>query len=268
MESTYARPTANELEGKRGNTREDALTALYRAARKAADAGGHVLLPAFALGRTQELLRVIEEATATGDLPPGDVYIGGMGEQITNIYSAYMRSMWVAPGQMRTASEMKRWVRDGTSFDEAIEYALGLESFSYFICSPAMLSGGWSRAFLQRMVDEERHAVVFTGYLPRHGGGIRNLSQMHRGASIPLDGRERSVKINCEWVRAPLSAHAPRGDLMAFAQRMLLGGRSVSFGVLHGTVEAQESLAGEIDDLDGASAKSLTNGLPWSPQIG
>ena len=134
MESTYALASDIEREGRRTTTREDSLRALYRAARKAADAGGHMLLPAFALGRTQELLRVIEEATATGDLPPGDVYIGGMGERISEVYSGYKGKTWVAPGEMRRATEMNRWLNDGTAFDDAVDEAVSRTSFSYFIC--------------------------------------------------------------------------------------------------------------------------------------
>jgi len=266
MESTYALPSENELAGKRNLTRDDALKTLYRAATKAADAGGHVLLPAFSLGRTQELLRVIEDATATGELPAGDVYIGGMGERISEIYSDYKGSPWVAPGEMRRATEMNRWLRDSVSFDEVVDEAVSRKSFSYIICSPAMLSGGWSRAFLQRMVHEERHAVVFTGYLPLHGGGIRNLAKLHTGGLITLD--DATIKIECDWRKATLSAHAPLGDLRAFAQRMLLGGKQVTFGMVHGSNGAPESLAGDVNDFEGANATALSNGVPWKPQIG
>jgi Cft2 family RNA processing exonuclease len=266
MESTYAKPNDNEQAGKRNPTREDALKILYRAAAKAADAGGHVLLPAFSLGRTQELLRIIEDATAEGAMPAGDVYIGGMGERISELYSDYKGSGWVAPGEMRRATEMNRWLGNDKSFDEVVEEAVNRPSFSYIICSPAMLSGGWSRAFLRRMVEEDRHAVVFTGYLPRHGGGIRNLSQLYSGGPITLD--ETTVKIHCEWRKATLSAHAPLPDLRAFAQRMLLGGKQVTFGMVHGSVDAQESLAGDVNDFDGATATSLSNGVPWKPQLG
>ena len=208
---------------------------------------------------------MIEDATATDELPAGDVYIGGMGERITELYSAY-KGTWAAPGEMRRASEMNRWLRDATSLDEVVEEVVTRESFSYIIVSPAMLSGGWSRAFLRRMVADERHAVVFTGYLPRHGGGIRNLSQLYTGAPITLD--EDTVKIRCDWRKAMLSAHAPRGDLLAFAQRMLLGDKQVAFGIVHGMPEAQASLAADIAEFDGATATPLSNGVPWKPQNG
>jgi Cft2 family RNA processing exonuclease len=163
MESTYARPTDNEHELRRMASREDNLQDLYKAARRAHEAGGKVLLPAFSLGRTQELLRIIEDDTVTGELPSGDVYIGGMGEKITEIYNDYKGSMWVAQGHMSRATEINRWLKDGIAFDEVVDDIVERDTFAYIIVSPAMLSGGWSRAFLYRMVKDERHAVVFTG---------------------------------------------------------------------------------------------------------
>ena len=266
MESTYAAQNANEKEGKRapGASREAQLRELFRTARKAFDAGGHVLLPAFSLGRTQELLRLIE-LHAGDELPDGEVYIGGMGEQITQIYADHQGTGWVEPGALRRATEMNKWLRDGMRFDEVVEDVLDRDP-SYIIVSPAMLSGGWSRAFLSRMVTEEQHAVMFTGYLPRHGGGIRNLSHLHTGAKIGLD--DQQLPIRCQWKQATLSAHAPAGDLHAFAQRMLLGREHVAFGAVHGSQDAQAALIEHISDLENASAVSLSNGMPWKPPRG
>lgn len=264
MESTYAIPSDAEREQRRVPTREDHLHELYRAARKAAEAGGKVLLPAFSLGRTQELLRVIEDATATGEMPRGEVYIGGMGERLTEIYNDYKGSTWVAQGQMSRATEINRWLKDGIAFDEVVDDLASRDAFSYIIVSPAMLSGGWSRAFVHRMIEDERHAVVFTGYLPQHGGGIRNLARLHTNSKFTLD--DRQVEIKCAWRKATLSAHAPQNDLRAFAKRMLLGGKEVAFGMVHGSPQAEEALAADVNELDGATATALSNGVPWSPQ--
>jgi Cft2 family RNA processing exonuclease len=265
MESTYAVPNDAEKELKRTDSREDNLKKLYKAARKAYESGGKVLLPAFSLGRTQELLRVIEDATATGELPKGEVYVGGMGERLTEIYNDYKGTMWVAPGQMSRASEINRWLNDGTSFDDVVDDLVNRDTFAYIIVSPAMLSGGWSRAFVHRMIEDERHAIVFTGYLPPTAGGIRNLARLHTGSKFTLD--DRQVEIKCTWrPKATLSAHAPQHDLREFAKRMLLGGKEVAFGMVHGSPQAEEALVADVNELDGATATALSNGVPWIPQ--
>src|SRR3954471_18500210 len=123
-----------------------------------------------------------------------------------------------------------------------------------------------SRAFVHRMIEDERHAVVFTGYLPPSGGGIRNLGRLHTGSKFTLD--DRQVEIKCMWrTKATLSAHAPQHDLREFAKRMLLGGKEVAFGMVHGSPQAEDALAADIGDLDGAIATALSNGVPWIPQL-
>ncbi len=269
IESTYARLDDSEREGRRAPGRDEALDELFKAARRAQANGGHVLLPAFSLGRTQELLQIIEDYSTTGELPKGTVFIGGMGERIVQTYSAHRGSVWSASSQMSGAEELHRSLKGGgRTLDEVVDERVSSEQFSYFIVSPALLSGGWSRAFLRRMVDEERHSVVFTGYMPRHAGNIRNFAGKHTGAPIRFDEDGRQTKIECAWRKALLSAHAPARDLHAVAKRMLKGGKEVAFGTVHGNPEAQQALASYIDGLDGASASSLENGVPWSPQRG
>lgn len=271
-ESTYARLDDVGREGRRGPGREEALEELFKAARKAHANGGHVLLPAFSLGRTQELLQIIEDFSVTGELPKGEVFIGGMGERIVQVYRDHRSSEWSAGTQMSRADELHRSLKGGSggeqTMEEAVDEHVSSEQFSYFIVSPAMLSGGWSRAFLRRMVDEERHAVVFTGYMPPHAGGIRSFARKHTGAPIRFEEDAKQTKIECAWRTAPLSAHAPARDLHAFAKRMLKGGKEVAFGTVHGHPDAQQELASYIEQLDGASASSLENGVSWSPQRG
>ena len=270
MESTYGLLDAGEVEGRRrrgqeGRDRE--LQLFFDAAEKAFEAGGHVLLPAFSLGRTQELARIIH--TYAGDrLPKGRIHLGGMGERILELYNDYGRpgDRWVRPGDWPGITPINRWLREAGSFEEVVHDILTGES-SYIIASPAMLSGGWSRAFLHEMVGDARQAVVFTGYLPRHGGGIRNLSQLHTNSQFKLD--EQTVTIKCLWEKPSLSAHAPARDLRRFAERMARGRDEVAFGMLHGNPASQAALAEDVQSaLDNATATPLDNGVPWEPQRG
>ena len=94
------------------------------------------------------------------------------------------------------------------SFEDVVDDRRCEGTFAYIIVSPAMLSGGWSRAFLQRMIEDERHAVVFTGYLPPHARRDPRLHRLHTGSKFTLD--ERQVEIKCAWRKATLSrARAP-----------------------------------------------------------
>lgn len=267
MESTYGRLEEGERDGRRRRLagRERVVQRLSDASEKAFEKGGFVLLPSFSLGRTQELLRLL----GLPEMPSAPIYLGGMGERITTVYSDWGKrrdGVWVPPGRFASGvTSINGWVRDHTGFAAAAAEVLEDHEPGYVICSPAMLSGGWSRAFLELMIEEERHAIAFTGYLPSHAGNIRHIDRVRRGQPIHLADGARTVR--CDWlVLKGLSAHAPAGDLRRFALDMARG-RPAAFACVHGDKPAQEELAGWISEhVDGASAYSMQRGLPWNPR--
>lgn len=272
MESTYGsrRPESNDGGRLRRSLspREAAVKVLCRRAEHAHDNGGVMLLPAFSLGRTQELAKLIEHAKRDGQAPPGDIIVAGMGEKLTQVYENYSRgtNAWARAEDMPRVDELGSRLRKHPDlrFDDVVGEVLD-GGFSYVIASPAMLSSGWSRSFLTQMVDNPAHAVVMSGYVPRHGGRIPRLHQLHKGDTLDLgNGRHR---IQCEFDQLKgLSAHAPAVDLHQFAQYMARQGDNVAFAMVHGDEAAQRSLAEDVAELpDVASAQPLHNGEIWQP---
>ena len=266
MESTYGLLRAEEREGRRRSShgRERATKILADVASKTLDDGGHVLLPAFSLGRTQEIAMLIDRERGRS-LPDGKIYVAGMGERITTVYDDFDRSQggWRRSGEFPAITSVRKWLGGGNTFEDVVAEVLESRP-SYIIASPAMISSGWSRAFLHAMVDDPRHAIVFTGYLPKHAGNIPNLREMHQGKSMRLDGENREIK--CRWEKIGLSAHAPSSDLELFARDVTQGRDSAHIGLVHGMPEAQRDLAERLSgQLESATVRSLRNGEPWVP---
>jgi Cft2 family RNA processing exonuclease len=266
MESTYGQLRAEEREGRRrgGAGRERATAILADVATKTLEDGGHMLLPAFSLGRTQELAMIIQQERGRS-MPEGKIYVAGMGEKITEIYDNFdrPRDPWRRPGEFPQTTSIRKWLSGGNTFQDVVAEVLESEP-GYIIASPAMMSSGWSRAFLDAMVGDPRHAIVFTGYLPRHAGNIPNLRDLYQGAAMRLDGENRLIA--CRWEKVGLSAHAPSVDLERFARDLCQGRDTVHVGLVHGTVEAQRELADRLtDQLADATVRSLRNGEPWVP---
>lgn len=269
VESTYGQLNAEAREGRRRMHvgRAQAVQLLKDHAEKAFERGGFVLLPTFSLGRTQELQRLL----AGRDLPEAPIYMGGMGERITTVYSTWASKrdagQWTSPGRFASGGgSINNVLRDHPGFQSAAEEILGEFQPGYLLVSPAMLSGGWSRAFLELMVEDPRHAVLFTGYLPKHAGGIRNVDRVDTGRMLELP--DRKLKVACDWkVLRGLSAHAPAGDLRKFAEGMTRG-RRVAFGCVHGEPAAQQELAAWIETgVTGATGQSLSRNTPWLPSL-
>jgi Cft2 family RNA processing exonuclease len=272
MESTYGSQGPELIGGRRArrslSPREGAVKVLCRRAEHAYDNGGVMLLPAFSLGRTQELAMLIEHAKRDGQAPPGDIIVAGMGEKLTQVYENYSRgtNAWARAEDMPRVDELGGRLRKHPDlrFDDVVGEVLD-GGFSYVIASPAMLSSGWSRSFLTQMVDNPAHAVVMSGYVPRHGGKIPRLHQLHKGDTLDLgNGLHR---IQCEFDQLKgLSAHAPAVDLHQFAKYMARQGDNVAFAMVHGDDASQRALAEDVAELPGvASAKPLYNGDIWQP---
>jgi Cft2 family RNA processing exonuclease len=267
MESTYGQLRAEEREGRRRSSdgRERATQILAEIASTTLAGGGHMLLPAFSLGRTQELAMIIQQERGR-TMPDGRIFLAGMGEKITEVYDNFDRRShkWRRPGEFPQRTSVRKWLNGSTSLDDVVAEVLESEP-AYIIASPAMVSSGWSRAFLHAMIDDPRHAIVFTGYLPKHAGNIPQLREMHKGANMWLDGQSR--RINCSWDKVSLSAHAPSVDLEKFARDLAQGVERTHFGLVHGTPDAQRELAERLTHQleDAATVRSLRNGEPWVP---
>jgi Cft2 family RNA processing exonuclease len=268
MESTYGGGETADQDGRRSRLsgREKAIQQLTTVAERAFAQGGFVLLPAFSLGRTQELLRIL----AGGRLPEAPIYSAGMGERITMLYSdwaARRDGVWATQGPLASGvTSVNKWTATYVDFADTAAEILSDQRPGYLICGPAMLSGGWSRAFLEHMAGDERHAVALTGYVARHAGGIPGLHRLHRGERIQLSNGWQTLR--CDWtVLRGLSAHAPARDLQRFALDIARG-RSVAFACVHGERAAQENLASWISEsVPGAVGYSMRRGVPWRPSV-
>jgi metallo-beta-lactamase family protein len=270
MESTYGAPPKDMGDGKRRRRglsgRESAIKQLCEAAAHAHDRGGCVLLPAFSLGRTQELAKLIGQAQANGAAPVGDIIVGGMGEKITHVYGQYSKgaNAWARAETMPRVEELGGRVRArDIEFEDVVGEVLDGE-FCYIVASPALLTSGWSRAFLDVMIDNPDHAVVMSGHIPKHAGNIPRLHMISRGDMIDLGHRTTRIQAQFKALKG-LSAHVPSLDLRRFAKHMTLADNHVAFGMVHGDEPSQTALAQDVDEFDGASAQALYNGHIWQP---
>jgi metallo-beta-lactamase family protein len=269
MESTYGCADAVHAEGRRSlHGRERAIQLLVDHAGRTVGQGGFLLLPSFSLGRAQELVKLIDGRRGR-ELPDAPIYVAGMANRVMDVYDAYSRARnggWGAVGSFPSVRNAGEWLAgDGAFADAAAEIVHGEEP-GYVLAGPAMLSGGWSRAFLRTLVGDRRSGVVFTGYVASRAGGIPRLHRLRTGDQVRLDDEVRTIK--CLWERIGLSAHAPTRDLHAFAERMTRGRARTAFGVVHGEPAAQRELASWIGEMlrdQGASGHSLQRLTPWAP---
>ena len=250
MECTYANdpvPHARE--------REEEIEKFSAEAARLLSAGGCVLVPAFALGKTQELLFLIHRLMQRGQIPPVPLYLSGLGKSITEIYQDHRR--YLRP----QASPLSFDLFSVLGFLDDLSVESLLEKPAVIVATNGMMVENTPSARIARfMVREERHGIFFCGYIDPDTLGYR-VFHSRPGDRLDFGGRGEPVEIvNPNIRRFYLSSHADRQDLLEFAARL----RPQTIVLVHGEKEGMDFMQRELGagraDLFSASRERP---LPW-----
>ncbi len=217
-------------------SRDEEAKRLIAAIRSGLERNAGVLVPVFALGRTQEVLGEIALAMQRGDLKRQPVYIGGLGRVFTEIYDLVS-----SRGPNR---------RPDLNLHDALDLQVleknALEKIKHdgklFVITAGMMSEHTlAHELALRMAPVEKHAILFVGYAaPETPAG--KLRAAARGEPFQFSGNNDMLKRNCEMQIFDLSSHANREELVDFAVR--LSPRSVILG--HGDPDARAWIEADL----------------------
>ena len=191
-ESTYAdteRPERSSIE-----------QSFVDAVRSTVWEGGTAVVPAFAIGRTQEVLATL----AAHDV---DCYVDGMGTRVTELLLQERNQGFLDAAELRRAAANARVVtgRDGQRRRIAAESTV-------IVTTSGMLTGGPAMTYVPEIYDHPKNAVVFTGFqVPGTPG--RELLET---GSATIDGTVLPVSAQVE--QFDFSAHADRTGLESFLE--------------------------------------------------
>ena len=232
--------------------RGDEIEALAREVSRILESGGSVLIPAFALGKTQELLYLIHTLTIEGRIPAVPRYISGLGKSITEIYQDHRRHLHrqVSPLSFELYSVL------GLLNDLSIPKLL--REPCLIIATNGMMVENTPSARLARwMITEERHGIFFCGYVDPDTLGYRVL-HARPGDRLPFSPGEDPVEVrNGNVKRFYLSSHADRSQLLEVARtlhpRMII----LVHGEKGGMDSLQEELGKEFVIVQGEKGKTI-----------
>jgi Cft2 family RNA processing exonuclease/dsRNA-specific ribonuclease len=241
-ESTYG----NRLHADRGLS-EDRLV---RAIGETLERGGRVLVPAFAIGRAQEVLLVVKDAMRARRLPEVPVFVDGMVRAVCGVYAQHER--YVTPQlarQMRTGHPFFtgtiRPVRRPDERKEVLDAGPCV-----IVSSSGMLQGGPSAYYAAELAPGERDAILITGYQDEEspGASLLRLAAERGPRRLRLGGKE--VDVRCRFETYGLSAHADRMQMMGLVEAL----SPTTVVLVHGDREAKESLCRSLGERDVALA--------------
>ena len=213
--------------------------ALAEAILRVLERKGSVLIPVFAMGKTQEVLGMIHRFKAEGLIPKHTpLYIGGLSTKMTHVYDRFAdKSRRHLPG-FRFLKDME--IEGGNKkrkgpipFHPGCIYAL-----SSGMMSEKTVSNNFAR---QGVLENKKHGLFFVGYAdPETPGG--KIRQANPGDSIVLDPAFPPVKLNCEMRVFDFSGHSTRDAIADYIVKV----RPKKAFLVHGDDGAVEWFRQEI----------------------
>jgi Cft2 family RNA processing exonuclease len=233
MESTYGnRLHANRQREEKG---------LAGAVAEVVAAGGHALIPAFALGRAQEVVLLLQAYQQAGRIPGFPIWVDGMVRSVCNTYVNFPEYL-KGPVKRAINNGGNPFYREKTNScavtSPAQREKILAGAPSCIVSSSGMLTGGPSQFYASRLAGDEKNAILLCGYQDEESPGHKLLDLAGgAGRELTLDGR--AIPVKCRVDKYGLSAHADAGELAVLAERL----KPRRVVLVHGDNGAREALA-------------------------
>jgi metallo-beta-lactamase family protein len=239
MESTYGDRIHEPASAAKASLAEFAASTFAR--------GGKLLIPSFALGRTQEVVYSLNQLWEAGELPEMDVFVDSpLAINVTEVFARHPEC-WDEEMRETQATDSdrdalgfrrRRYVREA----EESKSLNARRGPAIIVAASGMCEGGRILHHLANHVWKPTTTVLFVGFQAEHTLGRKILSGQ---SPVPILGSEVEVKARIERADS-YSAHADRAELIAWAARARDTGRVQRYFLVHGEPAASEELAAAI----------------------
>ena len=204
-------------------SRKEAEEKLIQVITDTINRGGKVLIPTFAVGRSQEVMIVLEEAIRNEKLPEVPVYLDGMIYEATAIHTAYpeylnasLRDLIFHHGINPFISDSFVRVDSPTKRSEVIEDT----SPSIILATSGMLNGGPVMEYFRTLAPDERNTIVFVGYQAEGTLG-RRIQKGWKEVPFPVNGKREVITVNMSVETVDgFSGHSDRRQLMNYVRSL------------------------------------------------
>ncbi len=233
-ESTY---------GDRLHPSDDYRARLATIVESTAARGGTVVIPAFAVGRTQELLYLFRELTAQQKMHSLPIHVDSpMAIDVTDIYRRHHEDHNLETDELE-AHGLKLFSQPDVHFDRSVEESKALNDAHYpmiIISASGMATGGRVVHHLARCLPDHRNTVLFVGF---QATGSRGQIIQSGAEVVPMHGQEVRIRARIETIEN-LSAHADYGEILRWLAKFPKPPQKTF--LVHGEPRAAEALKEKI----------------------
>jgi metallo-beta-lactamase family protein len=213
--------------------------------RRVLGRGGHIVTPAFAVGRTQQLVLMLHELIQSGELAPFPIFVDSpLAINVTEVFRKHPEEYdaeaqaFSGKGQDPFGFERLRYLRDATDSkalnDLRVPYMV--------IASSGMCEGGRVLHHLRNSVENPRNLILLTGYQAEDTLG-RKIA--NRQPEIPIFGEPLRLRAEVAAIDE-LSGHADKNELLEWLRPIAPNVRRVF--LVHGEPDAQGAFQKTIED--------------------
>lgn len=246
VESTYG--------GREHEPEAEAIRVLAETVRLVADAKGVLLVPSFAIGRTQEVVWELDRLIKRGEIPLLPLYLDSpMASKASDIYRRHPEDYDEETAALLREGESPLDYPDQTitndlKASQAIEHA---PRPYMIVASNGMLTGGRVVGHLRHLIDDPLATILFVGY---QGEGTLGAHLQAGATQVKLDGQQREVKCQVRSISG-FSAHADESELLDWLRGFAAGKTAGQAGyprrifLVHGDPEAQVALEPKVRAL-------------------
>ena len=229
-ESTY---------GNRVHPKTDPEEELFDVLSRVIKRGGTVVIPAFAVGRTQALMLHIYRLIQSNRIPRVPFYLNSpMANRVTELYEKHREEHKLDVDEFNQMYDIVQMVR---TVDESKELNED-DTPKIIIAASGMLTGGRVLHHVANFGKDSKNAIVIAGY---QAGGTRGRALIDGAKTLRIFGKD--VPINAEVVRIDsLSAHMDSEELLAWMKQAPKAPKMTY--LTHGEQEASDYLRFQISD--------------------
>ena len=243
IESTYG--------GKTHEPQEEAIRLLGEAVKLTGDTKGVLLMPSFAIGRTQEIVYELDRLLSAGTIPHLPLYLDSpMAQKASDVYRAYLdyfdddaRALVARhdapidyPDAIMTTAQ-----KDSLAIEQAARPLM-------VVASNGMITGGRIVQHVKALIADPAMTLLFVGY---QGDGTLG-AQLQQGAKqVRIDGQDLDVHCQVRSISG-FSAHADEPELLGWLGNFTTKPRTTF--IVHGDPDAQAAFEPKVRALGFATA--------------
>ncbi|TAM83187.1 MAG: MBL fold metallo-hydrolase [Acidobacteria bacterium] len=237
-ESTY---------GDRLHPTDDFHTRLAQIVENTVARGGSVIIPAFAIGRTQELLYLFRQLIQQNLMHEVPIHVDSpMAIDATDLYRKHHEDHNVQTDELEAGGH-RLFAQPNVHFDRSVDESKALNECHFptiIISASGMATGGRVLHHLERCLPDHRNTILFVGF---QASGTRGQAIQAGAESIKIHGQQIPVRAHIETIEN-LSGHADYREIIGWLEKFPKAPQKtfVTHGELQAAIALQERMAGAL----------------------